>query len=370
MLCVPGRTGLDRRFSDNYQQARTRFISAARNRREPCIIGHLEHPLPGRQGERLWLDYAWLGDPQAATLLVLQSATHGIEGHAGSALQTDQLLSGSLPPGIAVLHIHALNPHGFSWGRRVNEDGVDLNRNFVDFDSPLPHNPDFERVRDALLPRTGSDWQEADRRLQQLASELGGPRYERAVSGGQYSDPLGLFYGGVAPTWSRRSLERLFQELKLDQIARVAVLDIHTGLGPFGYGELICDHLPGSVGAKLARQWYGDSVTEPALGTSSSVPKEGLVDYAWQAALGDSVCFVTLEFGTYPFENMMQALRKDHWIHARPLDQRDPAQVSEAANAVRSHFFPQAPDWKEAVIFRGRQVIAQAMAGLAGGSSG
>ena len=50
-------------------------------------------------------------------------------------------------------------------------------------------------------------------------------------------------------------------------------------------------------------------MTEPALGTSSSVPKEGLVDYAWQRAFGDRVSFVTLEFGTYPFRSMLEALR-------------------------------------------------------------
>jgi len=312
------------------------------------------------------MDYAWRGDPQAEAVLVIQSATHGIEGHAGSALQTDHLLSGSLPPGMAALHIHALNPHGFSWGRRVNEDGVDLNRNFVDFSAPLPKNPDFDRVRQALLPKRAADWQDADRILQEVALELGGPRFETAISGGQYEDADGLFYGGTGPSWSRRCLERLFLELKLDQRARVAVLDIHTGLGPFGYGEVICDHPPGSVGAALARRWYGQSVTEPALGTSSSVPKVGLIDYAWQKALGDAVCFVTLEFGTYPFDHMMQALRKDHWIHAQGRAQRDPEKAKEARNAIRQHFFPQALDWKEAVIFRGRQVIGQALAGLAG----
>jgi len=30
----------------------------------------------------------------------------------------------------------AVNPHGFAWLRRVNEDNVDLNRNFIDFPQP------------------------------------------------------------------------------------------------------------------------------------------------------------------------------------------------------------------------------------------
>ncbi len=36
------------------------------------------------------------------------------------------------------LLIHALNPYGFAWTRRVTEDNVDLNRNFVDHDKGYP----------------------------------------------------------------------------------------------------------------------------------------------------------------------------------------------------------------------------------------
>lgn len=364
MLCVPGSTALDKRFSTSYRQARARFIAAARKRREACRLDSFQHPLRGRDDEALWLDVAWLGPEDAPRVLVTQSATHGIEGHAGSALQIDHLLSGAMPDGLAIMHLHALNPHGFSWGRRVNEDGVDLNRNFIDFDLPVPVNPDFERVREALLPQDMAHWPAADRRLQELLAELGSVRFEQAVSGGQYADPAGLFYGGTGPSWSRRCLQALFEQTQLAARERVCVLDFHTGLGPFGYGEIICDHPPGSVGAGLARDWFGQSVTEPALGTSSSVPKQGLVDYAWQAALGDRVCFVTLEFGTYPFQHMMDALRQDHFWHARPAGQRDPAALDAARAAVARHFYPGQLDWKQALAFRGRQVIGQALDGL------
>mgnify|MGYP001003423369 CR=1 FL=1 len=34
---------------------------------------------------------------------------------------------------MAMLFIHAINPFGFSWCRRVTEEGCDLNRNYLDF---------------------------------------------------------------------------------------------------------------------------------------------------------------------------------------------------------------------------------------------
>ena len=42
---------------------------------------------------------------------------------------------------------HAVNPFGFSYCRRVNEDNVDVNRNFVDFSRPLADSDDFLRFR-------------------------------------------------------------------------------------------------------------------------------------------------------------------------------------------------------------------------------
>ncbi len=54
---------------------------------------------------------------------------------------------------MAVVHVPAVNSHGFSHARRVKEDNVDLNRNFIDFAQPLPVNADNAQVRDLLLPK-------------------------------------------------------------------------------------------------------------------------------------------------------------------------------------------------------------------------
>jgi beta-lactamase class A len=60
--------------------------------------------------------------------VVLTSATHGIEGFCGSGCQIDWLLEGGptrLPDGVAALIVHAVNPFGFAWLRRVTEENVD-----------------------------------------------------------------------------------------------------------------------------------------------------------------------------------------------------------------------------------------------------
>ncbi|WP_281015546.1 DUF2817 domain-containing protein, partial [Mesorhizobium sp. M00.F.Ca.ET.217.01.1.1] len=57
-----------------------------------------------------------------------------------------------LPSSTAVLFVHALNCYGFAWDRRVTAEGVDLNRNFVDFSKPLPSNPGYEELAEHFVP--------------------------------------------------------------------------------------------------------------------------------------------------------------------------------------------------------------------------
>ena len=173
-----------------------------------------------------------------------------IEGFCGSALQVDWIASRGrdpLPPDFAVLHLHALNPYGFAWLRRVNEDGVDLNRNFVDFAKPLPANPGYDELHAALLPEsTAPDGAgprgRRDRGLRQAAWRSGRSRWRSRRA----STPSRPACSTAAPRRHGRGgrWRRSSTDFALTRRHVVAVVDLHTGLGPFGYGELICDHPP------------------------------------------------------------------------------------------------------------------------------
>lgn len=352
-------------FSRDWAEARAKFVDAAR--RAGAELRAWPSPVRGPGGEALATDTAWLGRRDAPNALVVISGTHGVEGFCGSGPQIG-LLRGdaglALPPDTGVLLIHGINPYGWAWLRRVTEENVDLNRNWVDFDAPLPANPGYAELHPYLVPASldAGTLERADAALAAYEAAHGEHAARVAGSSGQYTHPAGVFYGGAAPTWARRTSEAILAHY-LGRARTVAIVDMHTGLGPYGYGEPICNHAPGGERVRRARAWWGDSVTEPLLGTSSSQEKWGLTEFGYERCLAHAdIAFVALEFGTYPQLRGRTVLRDDQWLHAYG-DPTGPEAVP-IRNAIRDHFFPPHDDWKEMVLFRSWQVWRQALTGL------
>ncbi len=355
-------------FAADYAAARRRFRAAAAA--AGAGLEARDHPLTGPDGEALATDLAWFGPPEAERVLVTISATHGVEGFCGSGVQVGWLesgLEGERPGGVAHLMIHAINPHGFAWLRRVTEGNVDLNRNFVDHGAPYPENPGYEALAAALCPAQWNDAviAETQKVLDAYAEEHGSQGLQTAVSGGQYRHPGGIFFGGHGPTWSRRLLEAVFRQ-RLGLARRVAVIDYHTGLGPYGHGERICVHGAGSEGEVRAGAWYGGDITSPALGTSSSIQLNGSNDIGMSSALPHAeLTAIALEYGTLPTRQVRTALRADNWLHRHG----DPASAKGRAikAQIRAAFYPDEAAWKERVWDRAVETQRMALRGLAEG---
>lgn len=355
-------------FASDYSEAREKFLAASAAL--GASLANYANPNRGPRGEALSTDLAWLGPADASKVAVLISGTHGVEGFCGSGAQVGWLgteAARRLPRDVAVLLVHAINPHGFAWLRRVTEEGVDLNRNYVDFSAPLPENPGYDELAADFMPAEieGPVHDAAMARLKAWREKHGDQAYFTAWSGGQYRHPQGFFYGGSAPTWSRRTTEAICARYLAGR-RMVAGVDFHTGLGPHGYGEPICHHSPDTPALARARAWYGDSLTEPRRGTSTTQARSGLTHFGYERALpGVALNFVTLEYGTYPRERGAVVFRGDHWLH-RTFGEGafDAPRGREIKAAIRKHFFPDTPDWKEMVLWRAFQVIRQTVEGL------
>ena len=337
-------------FSANYAAAREKFRNAATG--ASAVQARYHNPATGPDGLELSCDTAWLGPRGAERVLIVMSGTHGAETFSGSAIQVGLLQSGiasEIARGIGLLLIHAINPSGFAWVRRVTEGNIDLNRNFIDRAQPYPRNEGYEALRDAICPPewSGAARSAADAKLLSYGAEHGPMALQSAIMAGQYIDDKGVFYGGLQPTWSNRT----FREILISHASaarQVAFIDLHTGLGPYGYGEIISNHGPKDSGFTRIKDWFGNEATSTEDGSSTSSPVVGDTNIGLEAALPRAaVGGITLEYGTESLRDMVDAVRGDNWLHAH--GRLDSPEGRAIKARIRQAFYPDADDWRAMV---------------------
>ena len=353
-------------FSNTFEQARSRFVDAVQKAQ-----GSLQsHPHAGRgpDGGTLSTEVAWFGPADASQVFVTVSGTHGVEGFFGSATQAawvERREFDRLPADTAALMIHAINPYGFAWLRRTNEDNVDLNRNWLDFTQPLPVNADYNELADDLCP---ADWsadsqKKTGARIMAWIQAHGAAAYQQAVSGGQWQHPRGLFYGGTGPSWSRRTMTEILQS-RLARARRVTLLDFHTGLGPSGYAEPIIHHRRDDPGFVRIRSWIGAAATSVQGGGSISSEIRGDGLSAIPGLLPHAVVdAVSLECGIRPIDEVAHGLRADAWLHAYG-DPTSP-EAAPLKELIRNAFHSDDPVWQGMALGQGLAACRAAVNGLA-----
>jgi hypothetical protein len=358
-------------FSGSYAGARAAFLQAAAH--AGLRVESKIHPLPGREGEELAMDVAREGPPDAASLLILSSGCHGVEGFCGSgvqlaALRDDAWRDHARRRGVAVLYVHALNPYGFSHIRRVTHENVDLNRNFHDFSGPLPVNEAYRDIHALLLP---PEWPPSPANQAATANYLakhGEAAFQAAISRGQHEFPQGLFFGGTAPTWSNLALRDVLRTHGR-RAARIAWIDIHTGLGPSGVGERIYAGRDDPNAIARTRSWWDGKGATPVTsiydGSSTSAFLTGLMWSAiYQECPQADYTGIAMEYGTQPLMHTLQALRAEHWLHLHP--EAPAALAAQIKQQMRDAFYTDTDEWKAQVLRQAREALRQAADGLAG----
>jgi hypothetical protein len=353
-------------FSQSYAEARGKFLAAA-DAAGLDVHSHI-HPLLGRDGETLAMDVARFGAADARGLLLVSSACHGVEGYCGSGVQGALLADAGFhaqaaAAGVAVLYVHALNPYGFSWIRRVTHENVDLNRNFHDFSRPLPANPAYDDLAHLIVPAHWPPTAEVEAAIATYIAEHGERAWQTAVTSGQHSHSEGLFYGGHDPTWSHQTLRQVLREHGR-RCERMAWVDLHTGLGPSGHGERIFAGIDDAAAVARARRWWGE-VTSIYDGSSTSARLTGLM---WNSAPQECPqaehTGIALEYGTLPLPQMFDALRAEQWLENHP--ETEAVTASAIKRQMRDAFYVDTEGWKQRIVDQGLDAARQAVAGLAG----
>jgi hypothetical protein len=355
---------MSRFFSNDYFSARARFIQAAQGANWELSSAAIT--ALGPQGEPLTIDVARRGDPNARVVLVLSSGTHGVEGLFGSAVQLasleQQLSSVVLPKHVAVVLIHAINPYGFAHTRRVNEDNVDLNRNFLLAGRKHSGAPEGYRALDALLnpktpPRAFSPfWFRAGLEV----FKRGFPALKSAVAQGQYEFPDGLFFGGHKASETQRLLSAHLSDW-LGRPEQVLHIDFHTGLGAWSTYALCVDLPKTNPRVAELREQLGSEHVQGF--DTSGVLYEiqgGLGSWLAQQFTSARYDCVLAEFGTYPSLKVLAAMRRENRAHFYTPQDSPERRLAKAQ--LLEVFCPSSPAWRESVLRKGLHVVQRALA--------
>ena len=351
-------------FGTDYFDDRRMFRTLAKE----FGYAHLAHTIDaaGPGGELLTIDVARTGPPRPRRLLIAVSGIHGVEGPAGSALQRQlmacDLPTYQLPDDAAVLLIHAANPFGYAWHRRWNEDNVDLNRNFVDFDAPLPQRLDYAALDSWLNPADLGDTRAFQRHGAELVAQHGLKWLHRTLIEGQHEFPRGLYFAGRAPVVSNRLLQTVFADAMRD-VEQALVVDLHTGMG--GFGD--CLYLPGHEPGGARFDWleahfnHARMVLPTTDDSSPAVPVAGKLS-SWLIDRYPQVVYLTIEFGTVADERMLRSERAENWLFHH--GDRTTPEAEAILQEIRETSAPADPRWRRRVLVQGAAVFADACRAL------
>lgn len=227
-------------FRNTYAEAQIDFLgraqALAKAKPTESLVSKESFQLP--DGKNYEINYFFIGNKNIKNLIVIQSGTHGIEGHTGSGVQNFILdyLQLKKTSKVNFLFIHGINPYGFTNNRRVNYKNVDLNRNFVietaDFKS---ENPGYSQINDFLNPsevlevgfftKAGFIFSAVKLILKHSKDTL-----KRAILKGQYNHPKGLYYGGKDYEPEFYLVNKIWDKFTPEH-DKILLIDIHTGYG-------------------------------------------------------------------------------------------------------------------------------------------
>ena len=230
---------MDALFPETYEASRARFLRDIELLRTKWNTSLLES-YRLKDFPDLSIDWLWAEPRFKENLILVSTGQHGIEGYVGSAMLkvfTDEFAPRLNSENTGLLLVHAINPWGMKNHRKVNEKGVDLNRNFIfngSFDRSI--NPDFSKLKPLLAPSqpVGSFMIEtllfSRRTIRALLTE-GASGLTHAALLGQYVSPDAMYYGGMSHQEQSIVMMDLFRE-SLRSYQTVIHLDMHSGYGP------------------------------------------------------------------------------------------------------------------------------------------
>lgn len=357
-------------FAPDYQAARANFLQAAKRTGLP--VRSYVHGINGINGEPLAIDVVYDGYPEVRQALVISSGTGGIDGLAGSGIQVFTLRDAQLrqrarAAGVALIFVHMVNPYGCSYVSRLDEQGINIQRNFINFGRALPENKPYALLHRHIIPQTWPPTDDDVAVMQVMLKRLGSG-VTRVLAAGQYDHPTGMFYGGDRPCWSNTTMQTIFEE-HMKSKDKVAWVDLHvTTMGSYGIGERVfCGPEGTDAEYGRAQRWWGQGthdVLASRFDSSGSVmPHTGsyfnLLNTHCNAGQKTAL---SIEFGLRPMQEAGQAVRAEQWLRSHPEASRDMQQ--EIKRDLLNTFYSSREDWQTMLVTQSRDAFLLAIDGL------
>lgn len=297
-------------------------------------------------------------NPNLPTLLHI-SGCHGIEGYLGSAVQTEILAHldvGSIQK-VNLIFVHALNPWGMSWYRRVNAHNVDLNRNFFPEGEARPANTEFDSFAPLFEKRPQMKrWQIWKEIILNLVRK-GFQQTSTTIARGQYHLAESLFYGGHQLEPEIAEFLRVLRPI-LGAAKQIFVVDVHTGLGKFGAESLLLDGLHSEEEAEFWKTTLLGNVIDTRT-AKGFYPAEGTLSHAIRNTFKDKrIFYIFEEFGTRSMLTVFFRLVKEHKSFLKLKMDR------LRSFEMISTFFPYDKGWRPMTISKARESFSKLLSKL------
>lgn len=344
----PNLNDISSAFSPDYVTARSRFLEAAKSIN--CEI--YSYPIKTKTDDDLTIDIA-ICRGTSPKALVVSSGLHGAEGFLGSAVQLS-LLKSAIDPRTTLILIHALNPYGFKYLRRTNEDNIDLNRNFLlEGDLYAGSPPLYGKLNQFFNPASPPPrFEPYLLKAIAIIARYSIKAMKETLPVGQYDYPQGLFFGGKEPSQTANILEKNIQNW-IGDAQKVIHIDFHTGLGTWGTYKLFAGEvdnpqkvqsLTAQFGVDKIETWTPQGISYPIRGGLGEWCKAKFPEYDYD--------FLTAEFGTYPTLKVVKALRAENraFWYSQSVD-------TNLRDWFKEIFAPSDRTWRDVCVTQGLEII-------------
>lgn len=357
-------------LSTKWAQAQLLYFSTYEENKKAFVAlagSHLMQSWPSKGDSELTTDLA-LYRYENDNLLVFSSGLHGIEGYVGSSIQRSLMeqIKDQKKLKTDILLVHALNPWGMKNKRRVNENNVDLNRNFQTLpDLYQQKNADYLQVNSYLNPTEALSLGIVHRLgflLQsiRLIMVYSIETLRRSVLVGQYTEAQGLYFGGKDKEDLQLKIDILLQK-DLSPYKVITWIDLHTGYGERAKLHLLANDSQSETGRNLQKLFKNHPID---FGDQKNFYKTNgdMLSYLIQKSTSkQQIQGVTFEYGSMDsqktlgsIESLRRMVIENQGFHHGYNDEQTKA---EAIQLFSDMFFPQEEEWKTKIQAQTQDIL-------------